>query len=408
VHHLLSNRFLVAVLAAGAMSLGSGAARVVAAPTLRPGTTPATISWPQTGFDAGHTGFNPNESTLTTANVIGLTRSWASGPGGTYSNPIVGSGLVVLVTRGGGFCTGVRVLKAATGQLVWSHAFKAFQCTNPVLTGDVVSLISNNPWRLYSWKLQSGSKFVNKQLPRTKFSDLTTAGGRLYYDGANGWVHAIDPSTGRQWWAYKTGAGLTVAAPALHGAVVYVASARGKVFAIGTGAGKLRWSKSLPMMNSMMSTSADLAATGNRLFAVCGNGGVYALDTTRKGHVIWSLQGIEYNTELAVGYGSLYITAPPQGPHGQGPSVFALSQATGKQVWSFTTGYVDAKPSVADGMVFVSNDNFGPASTFFALKASSGAKLWSATGAGSYPSYPAIIGGRVYLSNMAFGLSGTQ
>jgi outer membrane protein assembly factor BamB len=84
--------------------------------------------------------------------------------------------------------------------------------------------------------------------------------------------------------------------------------------------------------------------------------------------------------------------------------VFALDDKKGKQVWQLTTGYIREKRSVANEIVYVSYKGVGAASTVSALDATSGKKLWSVQGAGSYPSYPAIAGGRVYLSNYAYGL----
>src|SRR5262252_4926712 len=47
--------------------------------------------WTEEGFDAAHSGFNPNESVLTAANVHGLTRAWTANTGTTTTvfTPIV-------------------------------------------------------------------------------------------------------------------------------------------------------------------------------------------------------------------------------------------------------------------------------------------------------------------------------
>jgi hypothetical protein len=45
--------------------------------------------WPQEGFDAARSGFNPFETALTATNVSGLSRVWAKNAGATASTPIV-------------------------------------------------------------------------------------------------------------------------------------------------------------------------------------------------------------------------------------------------------------------------------------------------------------------------------
>jgi outer membrane protein assembly factor BamB len=359
-------------------------------------------AWTQPGYDSSHQGFNPAETVVSKSNVTHLVRKWHYGADGTYSDPVTDGHYVVLTTRSNGSCSGIHVLKAGSGQQAWKHSLKAFKCTDPVITGGAVYLLANNPWRLYAWKISDGARLWSKPLPQARFSGLTEAGGRLFYNAASGWVKAVSPVTGKQVWAYNTKATLVDASPAVYGHVVYVNSASGKVFAIGSDQGHLNWSRTLHVTSTLVDST--LAVADGKLFLSSGPSALFALDVTKKGAVVWSIRGMGFNSDLAVAYHKVYLTSPAQGPHGQGPSVFALDDRNGKQVWQFTTGYVGAKPSVANGIVYTSNNGVGAASTFFALDATSGKKLWSVQGAGSYPSYPAIAGGRVYLSNYAYGL----
>ena len=67
-------------------------------------------------------------------------------------------------------------------------------------------------------------------------------------------------------------------------------------------------------------------------------------------------------------------------------NVYALKASTGAKLWSYTTGYqVFSSPAVANGVVYVgSQDN-----NVYALNAKTGALLWSyITGIGALPPRP--------------------
>jgi len=145
---------------------------------------------------------------------------------------------------------------------------------------------------------------------------------------------------------------------------------------------------------------ASLAVSDGMVFVDSSLQTLFAVSVNGKGKV-WKSTAVQFDpNDFAVAYHLAYVGTPPQGPHGQGPSVFAIDDKTGAVKWSFTTNFDGLDPEVAGGVVYVSNNG----GTFFALDALTGQKLWSAPGAGSYPGYPAIINGRVYLNNHAFGL----
>jgi outer membrane protein assembly factor BamB len=86
--------------------------------------------------------------------------------------------------------------------------------------------------------------------------------------------------------------------------------------------------------------------------------------------------------------------------------VYALKASTGALVWSYTTGAgVDSSPAVANGVVYVGSwDN-----NVYVLKASTGALLWKYTTGAWVESSPAVANGVVYVGSWdnnvyAFGL----
>jgi outer membrane protein assembly factor BamB len=70
--------------------------------------------WPQEGFDASRSGFSPLESTLTAANVGGLTRAWRTNTG-VSTTPVVVADKVF-----GGAGDAVEAFDTATGVVRWT------------------------------------------------------------------------------------------------------------------------------------------------------------------------------------------------------------------------------------------------------------------------------------------------
>jgi hypothetical protein len=78
----------------------------------------AVVGWPQVGFDAARTGFNPDEVQLTTTTVATLTRSW-SVPVGVPTTVPVAFGGDVYIGAGGAATSFV----GANGALRWHKPF---------------------------------------------------------------------------------------------------------------------------------------------------------------------------------------------------------------------------------------------------------------------------------------------
>src|SRR5437899_6736037 len=84
-----------------------------------PDQSKSNADWPQYGFDAEHTSFNPEEALLGRDNVSTLMVAWQYFfPCSTYSSPVVVDG--VLYT--GSYCGDFEALDAVTGQVLWSKS----------------------------------------------------------------------------------------------------------------------------------------------------------------------------------------------------------------------------------------------------------------------------------------------
>src|SRR6266404_7485255 len=90
---------------------------------------PRRISWwPQYGFDARHTLFNPREGTLNRSNVADLSLQWEFMTGnGTGIAPLSGPALADGVLYVGSYAeTTFRALDAETGVIRWSYTGLSF------------------------------------------------------------------------------------------------------------------------------------------------------------------------------------------------------------------------------------------------------------------------------------------
>jgi len=82
-------------------------------------------------------------------------------------------------------------------------------------------------------------------------------------------------------------------------------------------------------------------------------------------------------------------------------NVYALRASTGALLWSYTTGNeVWSSPAIANGVVYIGSTD----GNVYALKASTGAKLWTYSTNGSVYSSPAVVDGVVYVSSADYNL----
>ncbi len=362
---------------------------------------PTTASWTQFRYGPSHTGFNPHETTLTPATVGALMPLWQTGPGGVYTDPAVANGLDFLTGRRNGQCSGFEALSAQTGKVKWSHSLKAFRCTDPAVSGKYVVLLTRNPLRLSVWRAATGKRVWSATMPPGRYSSPTVSAGIVYVAAPNGYVMARRVRDGLTHWVVKLHGPLTSEAPAVTGGRLYITSQSGKVFALGLRHGHVLWTVSSGV--PAQTQDATVAVAGGQLFVSSNLNTMYAVNLSRHS-IAWKSSDIQFTPDFAVAYGLIYVATAPQGPHGQGPNVFALSQQTGKVQWQFTGGFFASGPEAAGGVLYVSTDGPAGTGTLFALNAKTGAKLWSGPGAGSYPSYPAIVNGRVYVNNRCYGL----
>jgi len=266
------------------------------------------------------------------------------------------------------------------------------------------------------------------------------AGGRVYETSITGILYAIDASSGRVLWSYRSGRcgwaspaidggllfetfignsecrsthsdgqvvafdartgkrvwlrtiGRTESSPLVEDGTVYVGDWDGRVWALAGRTGRTRWVRQLDG-----AVKGSIAGSDNRLFIGTYGGEVASL-AARTGGVLWASGGHgRFYSTPAVAYGRVFIGSTDGG-------VYAFGATTGDLLWSHPTGsYVYASPAVWKRLVLVGSYDHH----FYALDAGTGSTHWSFAADGAISGSASVVDGIVYFATFAhstFGL----
>ncbi len=213
-------------------------------------------------------------------------------------------------------------------------------------------------------------------------------------------------------WRFKTG-GRVISSPAIADGTLYIGSGDNSLYAIAAASGKLRW-----RFATKDAVDSSPAVSDGAVFFVSRDGSCYAVDTST-GKLKWqfhtdgekrfstiALYSVKEKTECLEDPWDFYLSSPAVANglvyFGSGSGyVYAVSTATGKQVWRFhTNGVVHSSPAVAKGVVYVGSWD----SCLYALDARTGAERWRYLTAVGEPtttwigiqSSPAVVDGVIY------------
>lgn len=209
-----------------------------------------------------------------------------------------------------------------------------------------------------------------------------------------GALHAIDASTGKKRWTFRSPAG-KLATPAAADGVVCVADPA-TVYLVDAATGQVKASEKI---KDGVGTGRSAMSDGAAVF-VDGGGAAVALDVkTRKVRWVASVRA-PTDSAVVIGSGVVYLGAQ-----------VALDLRTGKPWWQdgqVDTGLLPVSVS-ADGTLFTAGtQGFGGDSTkISAVDATSGTTVWQAGVPGDDTSAygpPAVLGDRVYAGTSGSGL----
>lgn len=288
-----------------------------------------------------------------------------------------------------------------------------------------------------------GVKFVFKTGGPIR-SSAVLARGVLFFGSADGYLYAVEASTGRERWRYKT-EGAVHSSPAVADGIVYVSSRDGNIYGVDAATGKQVWKfemgADLPYANGFDYYMSSPVIFGGLIYSGGGDGFLYAFDV-RTRMLVWkynartrirSTPAVEGNTlfvgtmggyllaldrnngtlrwEFATlgstlkiedyGYDRTALVSSPSVANGivtvgcRDGYLYAVDAVTGRQRWSnnHEISWVLSTPAVDDGKVFVGSSD---AQFFQAVDHATGQEVWRYNGGGPIWSSAAIAGPLLY------------
>jgi len=376
----------------------------------------APVNWAQTYYDAGHSGYNPKEATLSTANVSGLQLLWGQGVAGGVTSFVLDAGTIYAQGQG----TTVPVLAAidaATGSTLWTitTSYDAFTNGGTVATGGKLVFAGcsfTDPGGSTSYDAVCGYKKSNGALvwhfanpcnclpEAALFAPLVYADGAVYFGYANGgaggteYLVAADAKTGSVLWTHVTGGPNTMgsAAPVVgNGMVYFTCGGNGfsGVCAVSQTDGSLLWTANFG------TGTMGLTLAKNVLYVNAGYAGEVAALNATTGTSLWSFAMNSSADPVSVAKNVVYAT-------GSDGYVHALKASTGTQKWSLYLAS-ESSVSLANGVLYDTQQGANNPATA-AYDAATGSLLWSSPLPASTLHPPQIVAnGTLYITDAACG-----
>ena len=380
--------------------------------------TGQNIGWPQPRFDAARTAYNPLETSLNAGNVTRLHPVWRN-PQPYFDNFDLVAANGVLY-QGGTDGKSFVAINLDSGKVQWRFVPGDFVSMSPVVGPRFVYAASTALYALDPTTGQVRWRFIPPN-HRTVSSTPVLSRGLLFLPICliqHGprvapqpcSLYALSASSGRKVRVYGDSDG---AIPAIGDRAVCLTH-QGNVQAISIASGRRLWNFAPPVgAKGQYHLAGNDVAVSNGVVYVAGacSDTVYALDAATGRELWWFRAGLRHGqfTDAALAYGDLYV-----GQIGDGPKagLYSLNGRTGHVNWVFRDTYgFETGPSVANGVVYAAD----PDSGLFALSASTGRRLWSATvkhtgNISHVASDPIVVNGMLYLDRsprgvFAYGLS---
>lgn len=244
-------------------------------------------------------------------------------------------------------------LDPASGHMRWSYDSHRCGWSSPALAdhllfatfiGNAECHATRGGGELVAFSAESGQVRWRRAIGPSESSPLV-ADGLVYIGDQDGRVYAIASDTGRLRWSYDTGAPIKASAALAYGRI-YIGNYAGEMFALSARTGRLLWRSA-------------------------GYGNFYSTPAVDAGRVyVGSLDG----------------------------RVYAFSAHSGDQLWSFGTGsYVYASPAVWRGLVLIGSYDHA----FYALNGSTGSARWTFRAQAPISGAASVVGGIAYFSSFA-------
>ena len=297
--------------------------------------TSSSADWTQYRYDVGHSGFNPSESTITTANAGSLALAWDRGP--AQVNVLVGDGRVY--SCGDAYCA-ARAL--TNGAKVWQAGSRIHAVS--VTLGGTSLYVMNQLHHVLAVDRSTGVTQFQFGFPGGSASPPTYANGVVYLGGPRGHIYAVDATNGNVIWSSQKVFEFSdvAGAPTLAGGYV-VSAGCGNLYALRASNGGFQWAAPLTGVSPSICGSLP-AASGNAVYVTTSTVSTYDATT---GALRWSVDGDGGQLNApAVAYRTVYVVDPGAG------TLNAYDASTGRLDWSVSTDATSV-PTVANNLVYV-------------------------------------------------------
>jgi hypothetical protein len=417
--------WIVVTAAAAGLALPFGAS----APALG---APAS-SWPQARYSAAQTGYNPNETQLSTANVGRLVTRTTTPLGDTYggSTPVVADGMVFVTSYSinsvreevqafpetcGTTCSPLwtGMVGYAAGSAVAVAGGEVF-----VDSDTLAPVPSQELWVFPEHCSAACSPLWRATIPGSVGSEAppTVAGGTVYIPGGqqgSAYLYAYPPSCStpcKPTWRGIMDIGDTYEPATVGDGFVYVPDYDGNLYAyhVGCATGGRKCSPAWQGYTGQLGPGGAAYANG-LVFLGSQNDDVYAFKATGCGISVldcspaWqAVTGSNVRSEPAVANGLVYITSDDGYLYAFSEHCASTCKPTWKAFLSSGEDSFHSSPAVANGVVYVSwtnSVNTQGIDAFSATCATGGgtcSRLWEGNGGSYYLlSGPAVAGGELW------------
>lgn len=297
----------------------------------------ASSTWPKFHHDAANSGQGIYGGP-------GSDLSWTyTAAGAILSGPVLGTNGTVYFACDDG------KLYALTGggSLAWSFSCNCLGSSSPAVGSDGTIYVASSAPYIYALNPDGTQKWRRAIAARVMSSINISSSGVMYFGCSNGVVYAYS-TDGTQKWTYSIG-GSVLSTPAVASdGTVYVGSQSGGVYALSS-AGALKW-KFTPSEGGGFAASPAIGSDGT-VYIGSLLGYFYAIRSN--GTQKWrTIEGGAIASSAAVTSSAVFFGC-------RNGKLYALSTATGAQLWAYNSGsYIDSSPSagIDGGVCFATAD----------------------------------------------------
>ena len=217
--------------------------------------------------------------------------------------------------------------------------------------------------------------------------ELMVAGEVVIFGSSDGYVRALQRSTGALAWQFQTG-DMVWSTPTVEGEIVYVSSLDHHVYALTLLDGSLRWPVPFEADGAIVTSPL---VVGRRVFVGSFDRNFYALDAS-SGRELWRFEGDAWFWSSPITDGNMVYAASMSG------KLYALNLETGLEQWEFDLeSPILSTPVLVEDRIIVTSD----AGLIYTLSAATGKADVAPFSVDAEVRAPlAVRDGTVYVSDM--------